>query len=416
MDCCSVCGENSVRDDYENGRKIRVCFECGTLANDTEDLTSDAQFEGTTITTGKSFGPHGGKAWQSMRPQINKGKENGKKVIRNIGQQLNFTENMIDEASELFEGVYDDELYRAFDDHKKAWCLACVYVSVRKHGYCVSIRDLGSLINIDNCINKLGTALKCLKINHNVHLPPVNVTNGIQAVFSKVELPGDVLRMTQQLMMLLQRVLVTQGRPIESCAIPCAYFAWKASDFFKNKSVSLAEFCKRFNVNDKHKLGKKCLNDIFKMLAMEIPWIKASGQNVKHVEPHLKDIIRYQSVLISEAVQTSLQDIDMSTSDKDLETEITSHEAKLVKLFRRPPEKRKYDNNTDDGNDNKIKEKVAKKRSNRTVNDNDDSNIENYDFGSDDDTDCYILSKAEVDERKQLKKLLESSNDNINGV
>jgi hypothetical protein len=45
MNNCPVCGENSVTEDTENGRTVRVCTECGAMDNDMHELTSDDRFE-----------------------------------------------------------------------------------------------------------------------------------------------------------------------------------------------------------------------------------------------------------------------------------------------------------------------------------------------------------------------------------
>lgn len=372
--------------------------------------------QGTTITQGQCFGPKGGRPWMNVKSQLKKEKENCKKVIRSTSNHLHFTEDMIEEALELMEKVYDNELYRRPSCVKKAWCLVCIYVSARHHGYSLTMQDLSSFLDIDNGVVKFAAALKSLKLNYDVHVTSVGVSDDIYYLLSHSGLSADVLHMTQKLIMLLQRLMITQGRPILPCVVTCAYFAWKSSDFMTNKKVSVAAFCKMFKLNNKVSSRKGEIEKAFKKMAMEIPWVKASGLNIKHVEPHLNDIIKYQSLLISEAVRSALSTVDDQSNDA--EDESSTDDIHVAKTFRKPTRKR-LAKCMDEENDGciEINGKLPRER-HKSKHDEDDkdtidenSDLVIIDLGSDDDTDLYILSEKEVEERSKLEKQLISEAD-----
>ncbi|XP_052226918.1 uncharacterized protein LOC127841836 [Dreissena polymorpha] len=44
MKICKTCGEGSIIEETEDGKTFSVCTDCGTLDNETPELTSEQQF------------------------------------------------------------------------------------------------------------------------------------------------------------------------------------------------------------------------------------------------------------------------------------------------------------------------------------------------------------------------------------
>ncbi|XP_060569515.1 transcription factor IIIB 50 kDa subunit-like [Ruditapes philippinarum] len=408
MDNCPVCGENSVTEDTENGRTVRVCTECGAMDNDMHELTSDDRFEGTSLSDGKAYGPRakGTKNWMKLGSTASeRHKLAGKNLITNIGNQLKVGEHIIDEACHLYEKVFDTELYNTLSDTKKAMCLACLYSSARMAHISINIRELSFFLNIEKSAKRFGAALKTLKHNHNVHLPPLDIENEAFRILSQSDLDKDIVKMGNQIIQMMQRLMVTSGRCCTSYAVPCAYYAFKASDISKYRKLTFKAFCKMF----KFKLTNKysCRSEIeeaLKAMAKELPWLKGSGVKIDHVEVHLKDIIKYQTSLFVQTVLTAvneLEETDKQITEVDEELLLDS-----VTTFRKFPKRKHVEETSENDIDTPVekKKKVGKSRE-KQMND-DSSDIENFDLGSDDDTDQYILTPKEVKKKQKMNIFL----------
>lgn len=353
---------------------------------------------------------------------IQKGRIVGKKLIQNIGHQLHLDENIIANAVDLYDRVYDGELHNRLMDTKKAMCLACLYASARIYNNPISFRELGFFLDINDAAKKFGSALKSLKNKYDVHMPAINIESETYRIMSHSNLPSSVIKTTQQLMLLMQRAYITQGRGCTSCALPCAYFAWKSTDILKNRKVSLKAFCKMFNFTNTFTRYKVQIENALITMAKELPWLKGSDVELDHVEIYINDIICFQSSLLAETMQTAISKIeecDGDDTDKEVDVTITK-EHDLVHVFRKFPQKRKRDETLeiDNGRQGASVEKKAKIKceSGKRVIDGsesqgDSSGLESLDLGSDDDTDLYILSMHEVMLKQEINTKFERHGD-----
>ncbi|XP_045189443.2 transcription factor IIIB 50 kDa subunit-like [Mercenaria mercenaria] len=412
METCPVCGEKAVTEDIENGQKVRVCTECGAMDSDMQELTSADQFEGTTISDGNCYGPAGGKRWMKTTSSCaERNKALGKKLITNIGIQLKVGDVITKEACQLYERVYDNELHNTLVDSKKTMCMACLYSSARMHKFSINIRELGFFLNIKNSARRFGSALKCLKHKYNVHLPPIDIQNEAYRVLSQSDLPGDIVKTANQILSIMQRAMITTGRCCMSYAVPCAYFAFKASDIAAHWRLTFKAFCKKFNFRKTLKYGcKPEVEKTLKAMAKELPWVKGLDVEVDRVEVHIKDIIKYQSSLFAQAVLTAVNEME------DTDKEVTEVCPDMIEdpgyIFRSCPKRKQAEEKTGSGDTEGLpaekKQKIkSEKRAERDFDkqySGNSSGLESFDLGSDDDTDHYILSSKEVMIKKEVNK------------
>lgn len=334
---------------------------------------------------------------------VQKNKRLGTELIAKIGNQINVGDSVIAEASHLYEKVYETELHYCQNDRKKAMCLACLYSAARMNKVPINIRALGFFLNIKGSAKKFASALNILKGKHSVHLPAVNIESETWGVLSHSGLSNEVIKTTQQLMLIMQRALITTGRTLICVAVPCSYYAYKASDVFKYKKLNFKAFCKKFGFKLTLKyVCKPEIENTLKAMAKELPWMKGSGIDTKHIEIYIKDIIKYQSFLFTQAIMTAVSHIEEVNEDIGKPEIDTSKEPGFV--FRKFPKRDR------DEADKKDDVTSTKKKAKQTVKEEkvfdaagNSSGLESFDLGSDDDTDNYILPMKEVMLKKELQ-------------
>lgn len=334
---------------------------------------------------------------------IQKHKILGAELIAKIGSQINVGDNVIAEACHLYEKVYETELHYSQNDRRKAMCLACLYASARINKIPINIRALGFFLNMKDAAKKFASALNILKGKHNVHLPAFNIESETWGLLSNSGLSNEVIKTTQQLMLIMQKALITTGRTLICVAVPCSFYAYKASDIFKYKKLTFKAFCEKFGL--KRNLKYSCKPEIIKTLeamAKELPWMKGPGIDTKHIEIYIKDIIKYQSFLFNQAILTAISHIEEVNEDTGKPELDTSKEPGFV--FRKFPKRdRDEADKKDDVTSSKKKAKHSVKREKVFDAAGNSSGLESFDLGSDDDTDYYIVSMKEVMLKKEVQ-------------
>ncbi|XP_052771385.1 transcription factor IIIB 50 kDa subunit-like [Mya arenaria] len=445
--CCN-CGSEDVIDDFENGRSINVCTECGTIVDDRQDFTSSGEFTGTSISDGTGHGPRTRPKWmRSDDTGPSKGLLKGKDLIDQVGRKLNLEEFIREDGKNLFEAVYEKCVKRTWEDSRTGMSLACLYVQIRKQERCISMSQICSKADGTSTLKHCGRAFKLLKTAFDIQLPPVPIIHQVDGYLQSLGFGKDVIKLALELVEILKTATVAQSRSVHHVAEVAAYYAWKNINKEKSRKVFFREFCSNFKISYNTATGSLYseVRETLSSLAAELPWIKMSKKKTtkNDIDTHIGDILKYKTFLLQQAKQSlvnkmkdKLSEVERNGKPDDPVQQCLKEEERerLVNtsnepgaIFRAVPKtKKKYvldhqkmqsyhkhDVNIETETDSTVVRSesncgecdkmsscnISRKRSKYLDMEDEDGNLF---LGSDDDTDDYILSENDVKRRKMM--------------
>ncbi|KAH3789570.1 transcription factor IIIB 50 kDa subunit-like [Dreissena polymorpha] len=432
MKICKTCGEGSIIEETEDGKTFSVCTDCGTLDNETPELTSEQQFRGTTITDGNFSGlKNGCKRFNRKQKGFEKWHTDGKLLIAKVGAQMKLNENMIEGAQGHFELVFND-LFRTSTNYKQAMCIACLFVETRNSGRAIRLIDLCNCLNEANLLSKCSKAVYYLRSIRNVQIKEPSVDDKVEHFLQGVGMDQGIIELTKQVMDVVVDGFLSEGRSIHLTVICAGYFAWHARTTGSLLSKTFKKYCDKFGFTNSTYLNerKQEVKHFLVSLAKELPWM--SNKDKIRASDHINDIIKNKSYLLVKAKLTKTEVIK-----RKLETDVNNtniidptvgsqsaidvgSDTNKSSVVQRAAKKRKYMESQIEQPSMVFRNcpRTAQSRHSRRSHDghpdkdsgdqltscvpeNGCNDSEEIDLGSDDDTDIYILNPDEVLQRKE---------------
>ena len=346
--------------------------------------------------------------WNKTKEFIPEGRQIGCEFIKTMATMFKFPKEMFEYATQLYVKVYNKKVRHCQLDTKQALCVCCIYVTARDNDYGITVRDLDRFLDFNKGVQKFGAMLKLLKVDYNIQVKDVGPGLEAYNLLSRVNFPLHLIKKTQKILQLLQDLWLVSGRSRALVIIATAFLVWKCNDPVKNRG-QMTTFCRMFKFKHGRPLNER-KNEIYKTLhklASQIPWIKHEDE-IK-VEYHLDEILEFQESLKRTATAAAVGEFKLAMKQEDNCRNNLKRSLENVENYGPflPPESKrsklsKSSNTDESGHSGSCHSKDhlwTHSRHPEGIFSSDEDEM-NFDLGSEDDTEDYIIQEKKLKDCK----------------
>ncbi|XP_062596997.1 transcription factor IIIB 50 kDa subunit-like [Saccostrea cucullata] len=312
---CGFCGENAVVSEDGSSGSMRVCQECGSIAQQNfivEDTPFTRQCDNTSSHDFKqSLSRNTRNALSVTTPQ---GLKSGKNRIRIIGQTFKVGTPVIDEALNLYEKLFKhQDVVNKTITNKLLLAAACMYIMMRQNNIPVSLRWFCKVSDIS--VNEFSSNFLLVLKAMEIHLVHPSIGSRIVDVLAPAKLSSKIVNLTREVIQLCEKVWIVSGRSHSPIIVAASHIAWYSlSEHFGRKS-SLRDYCRDYGFSFSGSIAdrSKEIHDTIFELGKTLPWVTGHYKDKKiFIRKYLPEIIKYrESLLHKHKIEVKEKSVEM---------------------------------------------------------------------------------------------------------